>query len=489
LICAVCYSDSIVEIERQVASAERLRANFIEIRVDGLQNLDYKSISKLIENTRTPTILTARSEWKNISIVPPEQGRRELITNLINQNPAYIDLEFPIDIPLVKKVPKTTKIILSLLDWDGIAKIALEEAIDIAKTFDNIIVKIVATPNTVSDLKLLWKWSQILHKNKITNIVLGAGDLGIITRVKSLEMKNAWMYGKIDQNIGEPFLPGMLTVSALQMAFSDNAWHLASFGERNDEESKFCEPMFKEILGIADLNGIYINLPIKNRAELDQLLLWVNDGLLDGVKILDQWKTEVIPKLDKLDVSVVQTKEANCVVISKDGLIGYNTDIEAVKRVLNPYAIKSIKRVYIEGEELYARTFIAALKDTTDLIVVRAKDEYKLKSIIEDFPNVVSAKESFTDHFDLVVCNQYPESGFERISPLPPNKLKNARIVFDPVSGIHGISETLMSAKSLNIPNISGWDLFVNSGIVSFELWTNRSVPLSQLKMEKILKL
>jgi shikimate dehydrogenase len=487
LICAVCYSDSIEGIKEQIQLAEEVGSNYIEIRVDGLHDVNYGQIRDILLNLSTPVILTARSEWTNISIDPPSKGRLDLLENLINLHPEFIDLEFPIDTHLISKVPKDKKIILSLLDWDGIVKIAFDESVSIAKKHDNVIIKIIAKPHTVSDLKQLWKWSKQLHKEKIPNIILGLGELGKITRIKSLEMKNAWMYGKIGKKVGEPYLPGMLSVKTLQQAFSDNAWHLASFGHQSEQEEIFCEPLFREMIKQANLSGVYLNLNISNRAELDQLLLWVNDGLLDGVKILNKWKNEVTSKLDRLDVSAIHTKEVNCVAISKDGLIGYNTDVEAIKRVLKPYAIKSIKRIYIEGEELYSRSIITALRETTELIVIRAKDENKLKLLLEEFPDVVPAQDSFTDHFDLVINNQIPEVGFERISPIPPNKLRNARIVFDPLLNRNGDSETIRLAKSLSLSTVSGWDFYVNSAIITFEMWTNKSVPSSELSYQNIL--
>lgn len=487
MICAVCYSDSIKGIAEQIQLAEKLKSNFIEIRVDGLQNFNYSDIQKLVQNLSTPVILTSRSEWTNILIESPRDGRNDLLENLIKLKPDFIDLEFPIDTPLISKVPKEITIILSLLDWDGIMKIAFDESISISKKHSNVIVKIIAKPHTVSDLKQLWKWSKQLHKEKIPNIIIGLGELGKITRIKSLEMKNAWMYGKIGLEIGEPYLPGMLSVMTLQQAFADNAWHLASFGQQDSEEAILCQPLFQEILKLTNLSGVYLNLPISNRAELDQLLLWVNDGLLDGVKILSRWKNEVISKLDRLDTSAVHTKEVNCVVISKDGLMGYNTDVEGIRRILKPYAIKSIKRIYIEGEELYIRSLITGLRDTAELIVVRARDENKLKLLVEDFPNIISARDSFTDHFDLVINNQIAEVGFERVSPIPPNKLRNARIVFDPILNQTNESETIRIAKSLNISTVNGWDFYVNSAIITFELWTNKSIPASELTIDKIL--
>ena len=236
-------------LNHQVELATNLKVNIIEIRVDGLDTIDANQIGQTIANVDIPVILTARSEWKNILIDPPNHNsRKEILLKLIEQKPQYIDLEFPIDISIASQVPKDMHIVLSLLDWDGLAKINLDDAIDLAKKYDNLVVKIVATPRTVSNLKQLWSWSKRLHKEKIPNIIIGMGELGKLTRIKSPEINNAWMYGMLDKDLGEPYLPGMLTIDTLQKAFSDNAWHLSSLGQNTESESSIYKPIFNKIL-------------------------------------------------------------------------------------------------------------------------------------------------------------------------------------------------------------------------------------------------
>lgn len=487
MICAVCYSTTIDGLKHQVELAKKSKVNLIEIRIDGLETIDNSQIQEVMSIINLPIILTARSEWKKVSIDPPDsKSRNEILLKLIELKPQYIDLEFPHDLSIASQVPKSMTIVLSLMDWDGLAKIYIDDAMDLASKYDNLIVKILATPRTVSDLKRLWRWSKRLHKAKVPFVIIGMGELGKITRIKSLEMNNQWMYGVIEKGLGEPYLPGMVTVDMLQLSFSDDAWHISSIGPYNEIESKIYDPIFNKIIKSADLNGIYLNLPISNRAELDQLLLWVNDGLLDGVRILDPWQSEVIQKLDKLDPSAIYTGKCDCVALSKDGLVGYNTTVEGVRRVLAPYGIKAIKRVYIEGGTLYCRSIIAALKESSELIVVRVKEEYEFESLKQDFPILTSANDSFTEDFDLVIQNQLPEPGFERISPIPPKILKNARIVFDIASSFSLNSETIKMAKSNDINTISSWDFHINSTIIAFELWTNRSIPASELTPNSI---
>ncbi|MHA2404601.1 MAG: type I 3-dehydroquinate dehydratase, partial [Candidatus Kariarchaeaceae archaeon] len=220
------FSETIEGLSAQAVKALDMNARIIEFRLDGLASLDFDLLKELISNTSVPVILSYRSEWNNVAIEPPILGRRELLIKLIELQPDFIDLEFPIDIPLLKQVQEPTRIIISTFDFEGMSKVAINQVIELAQQHPNVVVKVSSRPNSVSNLKMLWKWSDQFRKMKIPSVVLGMGQLGQITRIKSREMGNFWTYGRIGKEIGEPFMAGMLEVNTLKQAFSEEAWHL-----------------------------------------------------------------------------------------------------------------------------------------------------------------------------------------------------------------------------------------------------------------------
>ena len=486
MICAVCFGESLEEIERQISLVVNQPITVIEIRVDGLKTIDYERLGKIIKNLQYPVILTLRSQWKDIRINEPLEGRASIISKLIDLEPNYLDLEFPQDLKLIKEVHKKTTIVLSLLDFYGMAKIPIDTALDLVNHNSNIIIKIAATPNSIEDMKLLWKWSSKLSKLNLPNIIVGMGELGKVTRIKSLELKNLWMYGRAENIQGEPFIPGMLSIDTLNRAFSDDSWHFATIESNPRTESTIFHPILDRIIQQAELNGVFVDVPISNRVDLSQFLLWVNDGLLDGLLVSHPWQHEVLTSIDETDQSVRLTRRSNCIIPTKSGLKGYNTYVEAIHRSLTPYSKKKLGRVYIEGEGNYIYPIIAAIRDFADLIVVRGVREEDVKTVISDFSEVIPSDEAFSDSYDLVINNLSPEIGFEKISPIPPAIMNQAKLVFDPVSSIFTSSATLQKAEKLNIPTVSSWNFILNSLLYSFELLTKQSVPFHSINQTEV---
>ncbi|MHA2170250.1 MAG: type I 3-dehydroquinate dehydratase [Candidatus Kariarchaeaceae archaeon] len=479
------FSETIEGLSAQAVKALDMNARIIEFRLDGLASLDFDLLKDLISNTSVPVILSYRSEWNNVAIEPPILGRRELLIKLIELQPDFIDLEFPIDIPLLKQVQEPTRIIISTFDFEGMSKVAINQVIDdLAQQHPNVVVKVSSRPNSVSNLKMLWRWSDQFRKMKIPSVVLGMGQLGQITRIKSREMGNSWTYGRIGKEIGEPFMAGMLDVSTLKQAFSEESWHL---GIISDGTTTSLKDIFTPMLANAKLKGVFLDIPIERHPDLDQLLLWIEDGLLDGVFITETWQKEVRSRLNQVDTSVIWTNRCNSVVITKDGLKGYNTEVEGIKRCLEPYSIKRLKRVYIEGVNHLSRSVITAVADTAELIVVRGRSHESITHLQSEFPRVVSSRDSFTEHFDIVINCTLPERGFENVLTIPLSLINNAKVIFDLISTPGGHNPLIQKAEELNLPSINGGDFFANSVINAFELWTNRSVPAASIKIDQFM--
>ncbi|MCH8906323.1 MAG: hypothetical protein IH840_04465 [Candidatus Heimdallarchaeota archaeon] len=228
-------------------------------------------------------------------------------------------------------------------------------------------------------------------------------------------------------------------------------------------------------------------MPITMQPELYQLLLWISDGLLDGLLVNEPWRKDVVPILNYLDASVIHVGEANTIALTKEGLTGYNTQVEGVRRVLSAYSMKRLKRIYIEGTDLYARSVIAAVREFAELIVVRGIREEPLVELKTNFPEIELAQNSFTDHFDLIVSSNLPQQGFEKIDPVPPKFMKNAKLVFDILNLSNEPSPTIETAQRLNIPFITGKEFAINTALASFEIWTKQAISPSVISIEDLL--
>ena len=484
MICAVLYAESFSLLDQQLQAALNQGSEIIEIRLDAISNLNIEHLSNLIKKYHdTDIILTLRSEWKSTEIDPPIEGRQSLLKKIIKLKPKFLDLEFPLDMHLISSLPSETTPVITALDFEGMAKIALDPLLDLVlKINRKLIVKIAATPNTVNDLQQIWRWSKILKKNKLDYVVLGMGQLGQITRVKYKELGNVWTYGRFDKKEGEPFLPGMLFIEELMKSNPISSYHLANIGDISENDA--LRTIYSELFKVSKIDGIFMNLPIQTSPELDQMMLWFEDGLLDGINITKPWQVDILDKISIKDPSADIMGAANCITYTKDGLKAYNTQIEGLKRSLEPFSLKRIKRVYIDGTERIAKAVVEVLKDKVETIVIRDELFSSGNDLVDHYDSLMSSLDSYSDNYDLIVnCNK-PVKGFENVVMLPRSILENAKLIFDPMSKLNIKSPLKKFAEKNSIRYIGGYQFFFNTALANFELWTKRSIPNSSINSD-----
>ncbi len=487
MICAVVLSDNLEEMRAQGLEALSNGASFVECRLDGLQEIDFTRLEQFMnDNNDLPLIFSIRSEWNTEKIAPPISGRIENMKKVISLKPRYVDLEYPFDMHLLPKLSEETIPIISALDFQGMVKVDYDGLQSVAKRYGKeIIVKIGATPHTIADLRLLWSWASNLRRSKMKYIVFGMGSLGQLTRIKSRELGNYWMYGRFSHFEGEPYLPGMMKIDELVSSFSEESWHFACLG--NLPENDVLRGVYRLLLDVSKTNGVYLNLPISTSPELDQILLWIEDGLLDGVNISSPWQQDMLHRLDWKDSSAVVMDAVNSVVVTKEGLKGYNTQIEGFKRSLEPFSIKKINRVYIDGTERVSHAVIHVLKDQVETIVIRDKLFSTHHPIFDEYPSIIPDTENFSNDFDLVVnCNK-PAQGFENVVMLPRNILEHCSLIFDPMSRMSNLSPLKSESERLGKQYIGSYDFFFNTALASYELWTKKSIPPSMVNAKMFL--
>lgn len=478
MICAVLLSSDIEDLQEQIQKAKDGKINLIEIRLDGFLEINLLDLQNLLSTVDIPYIISLRSEWYNTHIEPPYQGRQSILREIISSiEPPYIELEYPMDVPLIKLLGEATVPILSMNDYDGMAKIAFDAISNLHDSTNQIIFKLLATPNTIGDLKQLWRWAKKLNKRNIKHIIIGMGKLGKVSRYKSRELANFWTYGKLDNDTGEPFQPGMVTVENLQDAFSDESWHLGSL-QGVDDGNK--ELVFGNYINHAKLNGVFTNIDIASSPELDQMLLWVKDGLLDGVYIDHPWQNSVISRLDIKDASVHHTSVCNTVVLTEPGLKGYNTFVEALDKVLSKY-YPEIKRAYIVGSDFLIRSALTVLRHKVDAIIIRENNLAICDKLKIEFPMIETAKESYYEEYDLIINCTIPERGFENVLPVSSKVLKRAKLIFDPLSKPSKQSPLIRYGYKNNISTLDGWKYYLHSLSLSFKLWTGKNVNFKQI--------
>ena len=193
MICVSIANSNIEDMFKNSKKAIGLGANYIEIRVDYLENLSLKSLNGLakIISLPVPIILTCRKKDEGGKASLDENSRLEILDALINFKPSYLDLEYNMDKnilnSLIKKCHENgVKVILSYHDFKGTPEPSKANSIiNSMKNLNPNVIKVIFTANTIYDNNTIF---EILknHTNEDLEIVsFCMGDKGIISRVLS----------------------------------------------------------------------------------------------------------------------------------------------------------------------------------------------------------------------------------------------------------------------------------------------------------------
>ena len=75
-----------------------------------------------------------------------------------------------------------------------------------------------------------------------------------------------------------------------------------------------------------NINAIYKKQKLSEN-EIENLILEVKEGKLNGINVTVPFKKVVIPYLDRLSLQAESTQSVNTIYLDKDKVIGDNTDI------------------------------------------------------------------------------------------------------------------------------------------------------------------
>lgn len=221
---------------------------------------------------------------------------------------------------------------------------------------------------------------------------------------------------------------------------------------------------------------------------------------LRGLNVTIPHKVAIIPFLDKLDIMAERVDAVNTVVNDDGVLTGYNTDAAGFLQALSERGVEPEgKNVVILGAGGASRaiSFILAERGANLVILNRRLEldwaEELARRISQTFDGEVRALELSEKHLSLALegaevlvnatsVGMNPEA---EATPVPARLLKPGLAVFDIV--YNPIQTRLLrEADEAGARTISGIDMLVWQGALSFEKWTGRKAPVSLMKRKAI---
>ena len=236
-----------------------------------------------------------------------------------------------------------------------------------------------------------------------------------------------------------------------------------------------------------NINAKYVALDVP-KESLKQAVEGIRHLGIGGVNVTIPHKVDIIKYLDELDEEAELLGAVNTVKNENGKLIGYNTDGRGFVNVLKDKGIEiKNKSIVILGAGGAARAIsIMLAREGIKEITIFNRTLQKAKVIIDEiadkFPkvkglcNTLEDNQSNLKNTDILInctsIGMYPNS---EEMPIDPKVLSSDTIVCDIV---YKPLETklLKSAKELGQTTIDGLNMLIYQGILSEEIWLERSI-------------
>lgn len=238
-----------------------------------------------------------------------------------------------------------------------------------------------------------------------------------------------------------------------------------------------------------ELDYAYLAFCVK-RHGLGEALAGLKTLGVRGLNVTIPHKGAVLPFLDELDDVAGAIGAVNTVVIENERLKGYNTDAPGFSRVLAEAGFNPTgKKVAVLGAGGAAAAAVYALAKTASEVVVltrRASLEKGRALSLRFGPRVRAAElgkieEVLTGTHLLVNTTSVGMSPNIDETLVPARLLRPGLTVFD---AVYNPPETrlLREARAAGCPAISGLEMLLHQGALSFELWTGQSPSIDIMR-------
>ena len=245
------------------------------------------------------------------------------------------------------------------------------------------------------------------------------------------------------------------------------------------------------------IDYLYVSFRVR-KEELDKAVDGMRALNIRGLNVTIPHKVAIIPYLDELDPLAEKIGAVNTIVNDDSVLRGYNTDASGFLQALLEKGVEPKgKNMVILGAGGASRaiSFILAERGSNLVILNRTLDRAKecagritkifqreAKALRLNGENLVNALEKADVLVNTTSVGMSPDIDE---TPVPSKLLKTGLVVFDIV--YNPIKTRLLrETEKTGTQTISGLDMLVWQGVLSFEKWTGMKVPVEVMREEAI---
>ena len=482
----ICVSIARSRLRHMLAEHKHLvdqGAELIEFRLDYI--VGDIQLKKILEGRPSPIIATCRREPDGGRFTGTEEERLQILRTAIAEDADYVDLEED-TAALIPRFGKTKRIV-SHHDFSKTPDDLVEIHGRLA-ALDADIVKLATMANTPRDnVRML----QLVQSSKVPTVGICMGEIGTPSRILAGKFGAPFTFATFHHE--RTLAPGQLSFQQMTEVYQYN-----EINSNTDVYAVIADPVghsmspliHNSALHEQGINAVYLPFRVP-RQNLAEFLIDAPKLGIRGLSVTIPHKEAVIPELAKVDRAVRDIGAANTIVMTDDGLVGYNTDARAVLDSLAQQMNRSIddedflrdKNALILGSGGVAKAVAYALTRYGAQVEVAGRSRDRAAKLAERFGcKVVEWSARHGIGCDILV-NCTPVGMHPNVDDTPYAKhhLRPSMLVFDTV---YNPETTLLAkeARSQGCATVSGLDMFVRQAALQYKLFTGKNAPTDLMR-------
>lgn len=440
------------ELRRGREAAER-RADVVELRVDGVEDLDLPGV---LADRSAPVIVTCRPVWEGGRYDGAEPERLRLLRRARALGAEFIDVEVRADWRSVlqhsearsSRTAGTEGLVLSFHDFTGVPA-DLEAIADAMQASGADVVKLAVTVNRLEDCVRLREVGRRLRMG----VVIGMGAPGAVTRVAPHLFNACWTYGGALSELGQFPAEALRDLYGVGRLGASAA--LYGVVGRPVMHSK-SPALHNAAIQAAGIDAVYVPLEAES---FDDFLAFAGAFDLQGASVTAPFKADALANAAEASDLARETGAANTLRRVEGTWRADNTDVAGFLATLPADGVRGMRAAVI-GRGGASRAVQAALRSAGVSVTVLGRDDLDRAS----------------EPWDLLVNATPVGTAPDTRASVMAGRAIRARMVYDLVYNPRD-TQLMADAAQSGARVVGGMTMLVEQACRQFEIWFDRPAP------------
>ncbi len=487
-VIAVPIARTSVEKALAACSEAEQVADWVEVRLDYLQGLGRESLAEtvrsFVRSVTKPLIFTYRPVNQG-GCASPELGHRMDVwqtimttcTQEIRGQRIFWDLELDLVEHLLERRARCL--------WDRVIASfhAFESLPDVEAVYRRLaatparILKIAVAVEDVHEVAPLFDLLGRARQEGRALVALAMGMAGVVSRVLGPAWGSLLTYGALSEH--ERTAPGQLLARHLRSLYRVHNLTRATdvLGVIGKPIGHSLSPLLHNVwLREAGRDAVYLPFEVSDLPTfLREVVRPASRRVpwrVRGISVTLPYKVALCEHLDVIDPVARRVGAVNTILVHRDKLIGYNTDVGGLLKPLLSRCELEGTRAIIVGTGGAARAAAVGLADRGAQVVIVGRSRERAEALAR----IVNGQASVLDHLPelrgdiLVHATPVGMTGYQKSVIIPDETLAAVRLVYDlvytPVE-----TDLLRRARQVGCDTVSGREMFIHQAAEQFYLW------------------